>query len=50
MIDRWIEEFRAVPWTPRGRRVGHILAGILGVLALTSPGWIEGVVFGLIGR
>jgi hypothetical protein len=45
-----IAEFRAIPWNARGRKVGRILTGTFMVLAITSPGWIEPVVFGLVGR
>ncbi|MEY4371432.1 MAG: hypothetical protein RL219_201 [Actinomycetota bacterium] len=45
-----ITEFRSIPWNARGRKVGRILTGTFVVLAITSPGWIEPVVFGLVGR
>ncbi len=45
-----VAEFRAIPWNARGRKVGRILTGIFVVAARTSPGWIELVVFGLVGR
>lgn len=45
-----IAEFRAIPWTARGRKVGRTLTGTLIVLGLTSPGWIEPLIFGLVGR
>lgn len=50
MIQQLIEDFNAIPWNARGRRVGRILTGTFVVLAITSPGWIEPVVFGLVGR
>ncbi|MEY4689887.1 MAG: hypothetical protein RIT19_212 [Verrucomicrobiota bacterium] len=49
-MNALIAEFRAIPWTARGRKVGRTLTGTLTVLALTSPGWIEPLIFGLIGR
>ena len=45
-----VAEFRAIPWNARGRKVGRILTGMFVVLAITSPGWIEPLVFGLVGR
>ena len=50
MIQHLVEDFNAIPWNARGRRVGRILTGTFVVLAITSPGWIEPVVFGLVGR
>jgi hypothetical protein len=46
----FITEFRSIPWNARGRLVGRILTGTLMVLLLTSPAWIEGVVFKAVGQ
>ncbi len=45
-----VAEFRAIPWNARGRKVGRILTGMFVVAAITSPGWIEPVIFGLVGQ
>lgn len=45
-----VAEFRAIPWNARGRKVGRILIGMFVVAAITSPGWIEPVIFGLVGQ
>lgn len=45
-----VSEFNAIPWNARGRKVGRILTGTFLLLALTSPAWIEGVVFKAVGR
>jgi len=49
-VNALIAEFRAIPWNARGRKVGRIITGTFVVLAITLPGWIEPVVFGLVGR
>ena len=49
-MNRLVDEFNQIPWNARGRKVGRILTGTFVVLAITSPGWIESVVFGLVGR
>jgi len=49
-MKRLVDEFNQIPWNARGRKVGRILTGTFVVLAITSPGWIEPVVFGLVGR
>jgi hypothetical protein len=45
-----ITEFRSIPWNARGRRLGRIFTSTLIVLLLTSPAWIEGVVFKAVGQ
>lgn len=47
---RLVDEFQSIPWNARGRKVGRILQGTFIVLALTSPAWVEGVVFKAVGR
>ena len=47
---RLVDEFKTIPWNARGRRVGRILEGTLIVLALTSPAWVEGIVFKAVGQ
>jgi len=49
-MKRLVDEFNQIPWNARGRKVGRILTGTFVVLAITSPGWIEPLVFGLVGR
>jgi hypothetical protein len=49
-VSRLTAEFRAIPWNARGRKVGRILTGMFVVAAITSPGWIEPVIFGLVGQ
>ena len=49
-MNALVAEFRAISWTARGRKVGRTLTGTLIVLGLTSPGWIEPLIFGLVGR
>ena len=49
-MKRLVDEFNQIPWNARGRKVGRILTGTFVVLAITLPGWIEPVVFGLVGR
>ena len=50
MIQQLHTEWESIPWNARGRKVGRILTGMFVVLAITSPGWIEPLVFGLVGR
>lgn len=45
-----IAEFRAIPWNARGRRVGRLIAGTFLLVMLMAPIWIEGLVYGLVGR
>lgn len=49
VIARWVDEWQAIPWTPRARRIGRVLEGAFILLALTAPAWVEGVVFKLVG-
>jgi hypothetical protein len=45
-----VSEFQSIPWNARGRKVGRILTGSLMLIALTSPMWVEAVVFRAVGQ
>jgi hypothetical protein len=49
-VTRFTAEFRAIPWTPRGRMVGRIVGTTAGVILLLAPAWVESLIFGLVGR
>ena len=49
-MKRLVDEFNQIPWNARGRKVGRILTGTFVILAITSPGWIEPLIFGMVGR
>jgi len=48
-IMRVIQEWRAVPWTPRARRIGRTLEAVVGGLLLVfAPALVEAVVNALL--
>jgi hypothetical protein len=44
-VSRLIDEFRAIPWNARGRKVGHVLELVAGTIILVfGPAFIVGLV------
>ncbi len=44
-MSRLIAEFRAIPWTPRGRRIGRVLELVAGTIVLVfGPALAVGLV------
>ena len=50
IVTGLVAEFRAIPWNARGRRIGRLITGTLIFVMLMAPLWIEGLVYGLVGR
>jgi len=45
MIERFVDEWRAIPWTPRARRIGRFLEGAaILTLLLFGPAIVEAIV------